>query len=88
MDVNDSVREYLYEVLDEEAVIYDGFDEAVLGVSERFGEDAVIIYDKEKVIDILMKDGMTDEEAIEHFYYNVLGTYAGKYTPIFLDRMY
>lgn len=86
--MSEEVRNYLYDVLDDEAVIYDGFDEAVLGVSERFGEPSVIIYDKEKILTILMKDGMTYEDAIDYFYYNVLGTYAGKYTPIFLEEIY
>lgn len=27
------------------------------------------------------------EEAVEYFYYNVLGTYAGEYTPVFVDEV-
>ena len=35
----------------------DGFDEAIIGTVERFGDsEAIILYDKEKVIQILMKD--------------------------------
>lgn len=30
--MDEEIRNYLYDVLDDEAVIYDGFDEAVLGV--------------------------------------------------------
>ena len=31
-----------------------------------------------------MKEGMTDEEAVEYFEYNVVGSWMGEGTPIFL----
>jgi len=65
----------------------DGFDEAILGVVERIGIQA-ICYDKDKVISILMeRDGMDEEEAIEFFYFNIAGAWVGESTPLFLDRM-
>ena len=61
----------------------DGFDEAIIGTVERFGDsEAIILYDKDKVIDILMKD-MPREDAEEYFYYNILGAYVGEGTPAF-----
>ena len=63
----------------------DGFDEAIIGTVERFGDsEAIILYDKEKVIQILMKD-MTREEAEEYFYYNIIGAYVGEGTPAFAN---
>ena len=62
----------------------DGFDEAILGVVERIGLQA-ICYDTHKVIEILMKD-MTEEEAWEYYSYNMLGAYVGESTPVFLER--
>jgi hypothetical protein len=61
----------------------DGFDEAILGVVERIGLQA-ICYDTHKVIEILMKD-MTEEEAWEYYSYNMLGAYVGESTPVFLE---
>ena len=62
----------------------DGFDEAVIGVVERLGTQA-ICYDTEKVIEILMRD-MSEEEAWEYFQYNIAGAWVGEHTPFFLTR--
>jgi hypothetical protein len=44
-----------------------------------------VIYDEDKCIQILMeRDGMTDEEAIEFFEFNVVGAYVGEYTPVYV----
>ena len=38
-------------------------------------------------IDVLMKrDGMNEEDAIDYFYFNVVGAYVGEYTPVFINR--
>ena len=60
----------------------DGFDDAVIGTIERCGQEAVVLYDKDKVIEILMKD-MPLEDAMEYFEYNILGAYVGEGTPAF-----
>ena len=77
------------ELLKEENPDYlmaDGFDDAIVGTAERFGMHRVVLYDTTKCIDILMKrDKMTEEEAIEFFYYNVLGSWMGEYTPCFAE---
>lgn len=57
----------------------DGFDEAIIGIDEK---DMRLIYSVSKCIDILEKDGMNYEEAVEFFYYNVSGSYVGEKTPI------
>jgi hypothetical protein len=64
----------------------DGFDEAILGVVQRMGVQA-ICYDEDKVIEILMNDGMTLEEAVEYFEFNIAGAWVGESTPFFLQRM-
>ena len=77
------------ELLKEENPDYlmaDGFDDAIVGTAERFGMHRVVLYDTTKCIDILMKrDKMTEEEAIDFFYYNVLGSWMGEYTPCFAE---
>ena len=65
----------------------DGFDDAIIGVVERIGVQA-ICYDQEKVIDILIeRDGMDYEEAIEYFEFNIAGAWVGESTPFFLQKM-
>jgi len=69
----------------EGAIVMDGFDDCIIGVSEEFGHDTKIVYSKERVIQKLMKSGeMTEEDAIEYFYYNMVGGYFGERNPIFL----
>ncbi len=66
---------------DEEFLIADGFNGAILGVDEK---SMRLIYSTTKCIEILMED-MSEEEAFEYFYYNVSGAYMGEKTPIFCD---
>lgn len=61
--------------------IADGFDDAIIGVDDN---NLKIVYDIYKVIDILIKDGMTDDEAIEFYEYNIAGSYVGENTPSFI----
>jgi hypothetical protein len=62
----------------------DNFDEAIIGVVERIGLEA-ICYDKDKVIEILMRE-MTEEEALDYFQFNMIGSWVGEHTPLFLKR--
>ena len=65
----------------------DGFDEAILGVVQRIGIEA-LCYDLNKVIEILMtRDGMDEEEAWEYYQFNIAGSWVGESTPLFLERM-
>jgi hypothetical protein len=63
---------------EEEFLKADDFDEAVIGVDDN---SMRLIYSVSKCIEILKKD-MTEEEAIEHFDFNVKGAYVGEKTPI------
>jgi hypothetical protein len=76
------MRDLLAEV-DEEILCADGFDDAIIGYVERIGQPALALYDTHKCIQILMEDGLSEEEAWEHFQYNVQGSYVGEYTPAF-----
>jgi hypothetical protein len=63
---------------DEELLVADGFDSAIIGIDET---SMRIIYSTSKCIEIL-EENMSREEAIEFFYYNVKGSYVGEKTPI------
>lgn len=62
----------------------DGFDDCVVGICERFGMEAVLAYDRDKVIEKLVADGMTQEEAEDFFEYNQIGAWMGDRTPVFV----
>ena len=62
----------------------DGFDNCIAGVVEGFGQERIVCYDKFKVIDQMISEGMTEEEAVEFFEYNQIGAWVGDRTPCFL----
>ena len=63
MDIREQIAEFNSEIL-----FCDGFDEAIIGVAERIGNNPIVAYDTEKIIEILVeKDGMSYEEALEYF---------------------
>lgn len=43
------------DLVDEEAILYDGFDSAIIGIAERCGMPTVVCYDKDKVLNLLKK---------------------------------
>ena len=68
-----------------EAMLADGFSEAILGMCLQFGCEPVVAYNYNKCIDILVsRDGMTNSEAIDYIQFNVLGAYVGNNTPVFI----
>ena len=73
------------EEINPEALLCDGFDEAIIGMAERINLGPVVAYDIDKMIDIMVeRDGMTYEEAIEYFDFNILGAWMGENTPVFI----
>ena len=71
---------------DENILTADGFEDALIGTSERAGgQPTIAMYDTDKCLAILReRDGMTEEEAEEYFYFNVVGAWVGDYTPCFV----
>ena len=77
-------KDLLYQ-LSPDVIVADGFEDALIGVGQQFNK-AMAVYDRQKCIEILMeRDGMSEEEAVEYFEYNVTGAWVGEYTPIFLE---
>jgi hypothetical protein len=67
-----------------EALVADGFDDAIIGMARQFNQ-VLVVYDEDKCLSILMKrDGMTEEEAIDFFEFNVVGAYVGEGTPVYV----
>ena len=64
---------------EEQFIKIDGFDEAIIGIEDF---DMRLIYSCSKIIEILKQD-MSEEDAIEHFEYNIKGAWLGEKTPIF-----
>jgi hypothetical protein len=74
---------------DDELLFADGFDEALLGVATRCGQPTIVIYDRQRCIDLLIeRDGMSHEEAEEYFCYNTEGAWVGNRTPAYLSKLH
>ena len=74
------IRDTLEE-LNPEALMYDGFDAALVGIIARCSTEPLALYDRAKCIQILVDAGATGEEAEDYFCYNVEGCWAGPNTP-------
>ena len=85
-------REELNEYLTDEnpnALFANGFDEAILGYTQRMNQPPLIAYSVDTMLDIMVtRDGMTYEDAVEHFEYNIAGGWIGENTPMFIRNEY
>ena len=81
-----SIRKKIIDI-DDQILLTDGFDQALVGVCHQFGRPPVAVYDYEKVIKMLMKEGMTLAEAEDFWHYNQVGAGMGEYTPVFFQQI-
>jgi hypothetical protein len=64
---------------------YDHYDEAIIGPASIWRDQQmvdVLVYDAEIIRDILMRDGMDEDEAREFIEFNIEGGYLGIDTPV------
>ena len=74
------------EEINPDALLCDGFDEAIIGLAERINLGPIVAYDIDKMLEIMVeRDGMTYEEAMEYFDYNILGAWMGENTPVYIQ---
>ena len=73
---------------DKRLVKANGLEDAIIGVGSRMNMPDVLIYSYNKCVKIFMeKEGWTHEEAIEWMDYNVVGSWGGETTPIFVHEI-
>ena len=81
--------ENLEDELSEGAVKIDGYDDCICGIVERFGMENVLLYDTDTIIEKMMSlDGMSYQEAMEYFDYNIKGAWMGEGTPCFFSNSF
>lgn len=84
-----TTKEILAELkeMEDGILLADGFEDALIGTAQVFSK-TIALYDRKKCIKILMqRDGMTEEDAVEYFDFNVTGSYVGEMTPAFASIM-
>ena len=78
--IEESFPDYVDKIL-----LADGLEEAFMGVVESFGAAPKACYNYDTCIDILMKQDMEYEEALEYLEFNVTQAYVGEHTPAFIS---
>lgn len=70
--------------LNPEALTADGFENCLVGICEA--QPARAVYSTRACIRKLIdEDGLGEEEADEHFRFNVAGAYVGPHGPVFVE---
>lgn len=69
-----------------EIALWDGFDEALVGLVMRCGSDPLAVYDRDVMLKTLSKQ-MSLEDAVEYLDFNIAGAHIGPLTPMILDRI-
>ena len=68
-----------------DALFADGFDDAIIGFDATGG---CAVYDYNKCLKVLCeRDEMSREEAHEYMEFNVVSSYVGDFTPIFVHSL-
>lgn len=65
----------------------DGYDAAIIGVTNSWSGDSRplrLVYSGERILELLMRDGMTYEDALDFFNFNIADAYVGEDTPVFV----
>jgi hypothetical protein len=82
-DLRNQLNEWVDDMEDDKCLIADGFDAAIVGVTNTL--EPITVYDWDRCVEILIvRDGMSEEDALEHMSFNVTGAYVGERTPIFI----
>jgi hypothetical protein len=80
-----NIEDFAEEMGIEGLITADGYDEAFVGVADRFGKEPVAVYSYEMCVQILMRDHeMSHEEALEYFEYNTIGAFIDDNQPIYI----
>jgi hypothetical protein len=81
--MSDEIKEQVAEI-NPDALLADGFEQALIGYVERSTQPPLALYDRQKCIEILMlRDHMSINDANEFFEFNVIGAWMGDNTPAF-----
>lgn len=68
---------------EEECLTADGFDDALVGCT--YGANVVAVYDIQRMIEVLVNEGMEHDDAVEFLEYNVVSAYLGDKTPLYVN---
>ena len=78
-------EQLMQELEDNDCLLADGYESALIGITE--GANSVAVYDTQLCIKCLMdEDDMSEEDAVDFFFFNTVQAYVGEKTPIYIKR--
>lgn len=77
--------EQAMEELNPEGLFMDGMDEAIIGIGCQYSKNATVIYDEDLILRVLTEvEGLSFEDAWDHYSFNIAGAWVGENTPIIM----
>ena len=71
--------------INEQALFADGFDDAIIGFD---ASNFCVVYDYDKCLKVLIEtDNMSHTEAHEYMEFNVVSSFVGDFTPLFIHSL-
>lgn len=67
--------------LPEGTLVADGWEDALIGFGWRLNTP-IAVYDRAKILELMMADGTSEEDADEFISFNIEGAYVGQGTPL------
>ena len=87
----EEIKEWIAEY-NPDALLADGYEDAIIGIGGQHGSNMVVIYDRDMCVEILADQFSQEKdcenpylEAIDYFGYNTECAYVGENTPIFMQ---
>ena len=78
-------EQLMQELEDNDCLLAYGYESALIGITE--GANPVAVYDTQLCIKCLMdEDDMSEEDAVDFFFFNTVQAYVGEKTPIYIKR--
>lgn len=68
----------------QEILSADGFDDAIVGLARR-SDLVVVAYSVDKMLQIMVDGGISQEDAREYFEYNIVDAWVGENTPVYIE---
>lgn len=82
--MREEIEQWL-EPIGRETIFVDGFDMAIMGITE-VDDGYKVCYDIGRILELLvLEHDMDEQEAIEYYDFNIGGAYVGPLTPIFVQ---
>lgn len=79
-NIKEAIIEYYADT--DDVLFADGFDSAIIGFDPNLWR---VVYSRQKCIEVLVQDGITEEEAIDYLEYNTFNAYVGEKTPVWVE---